>query len=130
LPNHLGKCRDPHGHSYRVTINVEGKVDKRPGEPTEGMVLDFDTIRVAWEEHLKPILDHKDLNEQFVFVTTAENIAAWILIAFRDRGINAHSVDLWETESASVHVTYSDVWDDESMFRALTAAAMAGGEVR
>jgi len=123
LPNHLGKCRDPHGHSYRLVVNVEGQIDTRAGEPTEGMVMDFDTIKTVWEEHLKPVLDHHDLNEQFLFITTAENIAGWCITAFHDHGINAHSVDLWETESASVHVLFSDVWDEGSMYRSLSTSA-------
>jgi 6-pyruvoyltetrahydropterin/6-carboxytetrahydropterin synthase len=85
------------------------------------MVMDFDDIKRVWEEHLKPVLDHKDLNEQFMFVTTAEHIAAWVLVQFHDHGVPVKCVDLWETETCCAHVLYQDVWGDESMYRALTA---------
>ena len=120
LPNHTGKCREPHGHSYRLVVYVDGKVIDQTGHPQEGMVMDFDIIKRVWEEHLKPLLDHKDLNEQFMFVTTAEHLCAWIVVSFRDNGIPILSADLWETETCCAHVNYSDVWGSESMYRALT----------
>jgi 6-pyruvoyltetrahydropterin/6-carboxytetrahydropterin synthase len=120
LPNHAGKCREPHGHSYKLTVFIEGKVNLNAGEPDEGMVMDFDVIKRVWEMHLKPILDHKDLNIQFMFVTTAENIAAWILVAFYDHGIPVKALELWETETCCARVVHSDVWGDESMYRAMT----------
>lgn len=123
LPNHAGKCREPHGHSYRVVVYVEGKVNDQTGESTEGMVLDFDTIKEVWEQYLKPSLDHKDLNEQFMFVTTAENIACWMLVQFHDNGIHAKSIELWETETCGARVHYVDVWGDEAVFRASRAAS-------
>jgi 6-pyruvoyltetrahydropterin/6-carboxytetrahydropterin synthase len=128
LPNHLGKCRNPHGHSYRLVVHVDGKVDMRAGEPTEGMVMDFDTIKSVWKEHLEPILDHRDLNEQFLFVTTAENIAAWIVIAFRDNGVVVTSADLYETDTCCATVRLQDVWGEENMYRALTAVAVPVGD--
>src|SRR5215469_17693389 len=120
LPNHNGKCREPHGHSYRLVVYVEGKVNTHVGEPTEGMVMDFATISHVWKQHLEPVLDHKDLNQQFLFVTTAENLAAWILVQFHDHGIQAKSIELWETESSCAIVTFHDVWqNDWEVFRAL-----------
>src|SRR5215469_14325428 len=120
LPNHDGKCREQHGHSYRLVVYIEGKVNRHVGEPTEGMVMDFATISKVWKEHLEPMLDHKDLNQQFLFVTTAENIAAWILVQFHDCGIAADRVELWETESSCAIVKFIDVWQDNmEMFRSL-----------
>ena len=121
LPNHDGKCRELHGHSYRLVVYIEGKVNQRVGEPTEGMVMDFATISAAWKKHLEPMLDHKDLNQQFLFVTTAENIAAWVLVQFHDCGIPVDHVELWETDTSCAMVKFIDVWaNDPGMFRALT----------
>jgi 6-pyruvoyltetrahydropterin/6-carboxytetrahydropterin synthase len=125
LPNHSGKCREPHGHSYRLVVYVEGKVSDRAGEPSEGMVMDFDVIKQAWEIYLKPILDHKDLNEQFMFTTTAENLASWMLVAFHDAGIPIRTIDLWETDTCCATVQHNDVWGNEAMFRSLTREAVA-----
>lgn len=87
------------------------------------MVMDFDTIKVVWEEHLKPRLDHKDLNEQFLFVTTAENIAMWVLTVFHNHGIPVKCVDLWETETCCARVSYIDVWRDGTIADAMAVSA-------
>ena len=31
LPNHNGKCKNPHGHSYRLEVEVEGGLNPFPG---------------------------------------------------------------------------------------------------
>lgn len=52
LPNHNGACRNVHGHSYLMTIEVEGEP-----EADSGMVVDFMDISAA----VKPLvaeLDH------------------------------------------------------------------------
>jgi 6-pyruvoyl-tetrahydropterin synthase len=106
-------------------VYVDGKINDRSGEPGEGMVMDFEIIKAVWELHVKPILDHKDLNDQFMFVTTAENIASWMLVAFHDNGIPLTKIDLWETESCCATVLWVDVWGNEAMLRALTREAVA-----
>jgi 6-pyruvoyltetrahydropterin/6-carboxytetrahydropterin synthase len=88
LPFHDGGCRNIHGHSYAMTVEVSGVPD------INGMVLDYFDLSSICEPLIKEI-DHaflcdetdtqiKDFLEQtglksvFVnFPTTAENIAAW-----------------------------------------------------
>ena len=36
---HPGRCRNLHGHSYRLDVSVEGPLD------ANGVVLDFDTLK-------------------------------------------------------------------------------------
>ena len=38
LPWHGGRCRDLHGHGYRLEVTVEGPVD------ANGVVIDFDDV--------------------------------------------------------------------------------------
>lgn len=114
LPNHDGKCREPHGHSYKVEVVVEGEINSKPDHPQEGMVIDFADIKNVWVQHLKPYLDHKDLNVSLeswhLCTTTAENIAAWICYRFRAHSIPVKCVTVWETETASATVNYLEVW--------------------
>lgn len=67
------KCRRLHGHSFVVTLYVEGKV----GE-TSGWVMDFADIKSAF----KPLylqLDHYYLNDiEGLENPTSENLARWI----------------------------------------------------
>jgi 6-pyruvoyltetrahydropterin/6-carboxytetrahydropterin synthase len=81
LPNHDGKCRGVHGHSYVVVVTLDGIVKPADGSPDEGMVIDFACVKEAWQK-IEPMLDHQDLNLTIgpvIGPTTAENIAGWIL---------------------------------------------------
>lgn len=98
LPEHDGKCRELHGHSYRVAVTVAGPVIEKGAK--HGMVIDFGDLSAIWKEHLEPLLDHRFLNETLpVPVTTAEHIAGWLLLRFRDElgPYPGLTVTVWET---------------------------------
>ena len=66
------KCRNLHGHSYRVRVEVDGQPDER------GFVVDYAEIAAAVDPIIAR-LDHKNLNELlFGRASTAENLAEWI----------------------------------------------------
>jgi 6-pyruvoyltetrahydropterin/6-carboxytetrahydropterin synthase len=67
------KCGRLHGHSYRVTLVLEGEVD-----PVAGWVVDFADMTRAWAP-LGQQLDHYYLNEiEGLDNPTSEVLAAWI----------------------------------------------------
>jgi 6-pyruvoyltetrahydropterin/6-carboxytetrahydropterin synthase len=67
------KCRRLHGHSFRVTVTVEGPVDA-----TTGWVMDFADVAAACEP-VRRALDHRYLNEiDGLENPTSEVIARWI----------------------------------------------------
>lgn len=67
------KCGRLHGHSYRVTLGLEGEVD-----PQRGWVMDFGEIAAAFGPLLRE-LDHACLNEiEGLENSTAEVLAHWI----------------------------------------------------
>lgn len=85
LENHDGKCRRPHGHTYRVSVAVEGPVADIDGASDEGMVMDFAELDAAWKA-IEPRLDHQDLNVTLfeeVGVTTSEHLAMFLLGHFQ-----------------------------------------------
>lgn len=70
---HGHKCARLHGHSYRVTVHVEG-----PVESDTGWVMDFGDLKTAFEPVRKQ-LDHYYLNEiEGLDNPTSEILAAWI----------------------------------------------------
>ncbi len=84
LPNHDGKCRNLHGHSYIVKVCVEGnKLWPEGSGPKEGMILDFGDISGVWNT-LRPSLDHTLLND-FMEIPTAENLAQFLYYCFKER---------------------------------------------
>ena len=51
LLDYIGKCASPHGHNYRISVTLAGKLDKR------GMVIDFKDLKSVMREVLEPF-DH------------------------------------------------------------------------
>lgn len=41
VPDHMSKCRHPHGHRYKLTVTVQGLVKEQRGESEDGMICDF-----------------------------------------------------------------------------------------
>jgi 6-pyruvoyltetrahydropterin/6-carboxytetrahydropterin synthase len=76
LPNVAAdhKCSRLHGHSYRIVIHVDGKVDEHTG-----MVMDFADVKVAVKPLIDTQLDHYYLNEvPGLENPTSENVARWL----------------------------------------------------
>jgi 6-pyruvoyltetrahydropterin/6-carboxytetrahydropterin synthase len=68
-----GKCKNLHGHTYKVIFGLSGYVDVR------GLMIDFGEIKDIWKNEIEIYLDHKYLNETLPPMnTTAENIVVWI----------------------------------------------------
>jgi len=76
LPLHDGKCRNLHGHTWRVELEFVGVHLAKPPSPKAGMLVDFCAVGLiaAW---LHDHLDHKHLNE-LLEDPTSERLAAWI----------------------------------------------------
>ena len=107
LPNHEGKCRELHGHSYRIELHFEGEIKPARGESDDGMVLDFCEVSAWWRREVEPLVDHRFLNETMperFLPTTAENIAAWVLTLLAGADLPVTGVTVWETPSASATV--------------------------
>ncbi|MHC1579744.1 MAG: 6-carboxytetrahydropterin synthase QueD [Candidatus Alkanophagales archaeon] len=96
LPQHEGKCRELHGHTYRVEVVFEGE------QKEDGMVADFSQLKGVVRDALEA-LDHKYLNE-VLENPTSENIAVFIL---------EHVARLAERRGLGVEVVAVRVWEDE-----------------
>jgi len=67
------KCGRLHGHSFRVSVHVEGTPD-----PVTGWVMDFADLAAAAAPTIDA-LDHRYLNEvPGLENPTSEHLAAWI----------------------------------------------------
>lgn len=82
-----GSCEEPHGHTYKLRVVVEGPLK-------DGMVIDFREVKRIVNEKVMPKLDHKDLNK-LLKNPTAENIAQWIFDVLKPH-MNVVSVRVWE----------------------------------
>ncbi|MEN6605868.1 MAG: 6-carboxytetrahydropterin synthase [Bryobacteraceae bacterium] len=94
LPNHNGRCYNLHGHHYIADVTVEGPIKTVPGQPDEGIVVDFSEIKALLRGQVA-LLDHKFLLSALdpllpqlmilpgvvavPYIPTAENIALTLL---------------------------------------------------
>ncbi|MBP5515730.1 MAG: 6-carboxytetrahydropterin synthase [Bacteroidales bacterium] len=53
-----GKCRNIHGHNYKLMVTVEGTPIDNPDEAKNGMVIDFSDIKCIVEKYVVEPLDH------------------------------------------------------------------------
>ena len=95
---HPGKCRNLHGHSYRLDVTVSGPLD------ANGVVIDFDQLTEIVDHEVIDRWDHRDLNE-VLDNPTAELLAhrAWELLT--EAGLTLSGLRLWETDRSSVELT-------------------------
>jgi len=99
-----GKCKNLHGHTYKVIFGISGFVDDI------GLVIDFGDIKEIWKEKIEIYLDHRYLNEMLPPMnTTAENMVVWIFeqmeTALKDetnpaQDIRVEFVRLYETPTS------------------------------
>ena len=97
---HWHKCRNVHGHTYTVRVEVTGGVN-----PTLGWVIDYSEMDVV----VKPVLtdlDHHNLNDvPGLEVPTAEHIAKLIWRRIKNRIAGLSAVEVCETAKSGVRYT-------------------------
>lgn len=109
LPEHPGKCKNLHGHSYRLQVGIAGEPDEKTG-----MVIDFGEIKDLVDGLLIRI-DHRNLNELDLpdfpsHCPTAENMVGYFVRYFervlyserKSPRIELALIRLWETSSSYV----------------------------
>lgn len=99
-----GKCKNLHGHTYRVIITVSGFVNEI------GMVIDFADLKELYRTTIEQRLDHQYLNEVLPPMnTSAENMIVWMweqlqeqLTAepYKSRGLRLEELVLYETPTS------------------------------
>jgi 6-pyruvoyltetrahydropterin/6-carboxytetrahydropterin synthase len=89
------KCKNLHGHNYRIEVIVRGKVDAR------GFIKDFFELDAEMAPLIRQV-DHKYLNDvPGLENPTAEIIAAW----FHDRIADCETVRVYENDESWAEVS-------------------------
>ncbi len=84
LTGHGGLCRNLHGHTYRVTVEL-GNVPPIPGQP-EDMVMDFKEVKAVLNEEIVSCCDHT-----FLCNTTSE-VECDIAATLRKHGLRVYEL--------------------------------------
>jgi 6-pyruvoyltetrahydropterin/6-carboxytetrahydropterin synthase len=124
LPEHFGNCKNIHGHSYKMIVEIEGEVN------SSGMVMDYYDLKKAVNPLIEK-LDHAfmvneddkaiiDFLEQVSskkvvvgFQSTVENICSYIISQIKDSfpsNVSTLRVRIYETydDYAELSVSLSD----------------------
>ena len=129
VSTHGSKCRNPHGHRYKVRVTCKGDIIDDPSRPDHGMLIDFGSLKTimnekihdvldhgfcVWEEDrvLRAVLDEPSANNSwnyivFPYIPTAENIARWSWTQIQQdieqefgNDLELYEVAVWETPTS------------------------------
>lgn len=94
-PGH--KCREIHGHSYRVVVFVAGEVD-----PKLGWVIDYAEIAKVADKWIN-LLDHTNIN-RLVEPSTAEKLAEYLWGKLDPELPGLSAIEVYETPKTCVRL--------------------------
>lgn len=119
LDGHDGKCRNLHGHTYKLEITVSGSLVESGAKA--GMVMDFTDLKSVVKREIIDPFDHAFIyhteNERERQIgtmlegwqmktlplpcrTTAENMAILMFGRLKKAGLAVCAVKLWETPTS------------------------------
>lgn len=90
-----GKCRNVHGHSYKLSVTVIGKPIQDTSHVKLGMVIDFSDLKKIVKEEIVDVFDHATVfNKNTPHVELAKEL--------KSRGHNVLLVDYQPTSEMMV----------------------------
>jgi 6-pyruvoyltetrahydropterin/6-carboxytetrahydropterin synthase len=90
-----GKCRNVHGHSYKLSVTVIGTPIDNSNNVKFGMVIDFSDLKKIVKEEIVDVFDHATVfNKNTPHVELAKEL--------QDRGHNVLLVDYQPTSEMMV----------------------------
>jgi 6-pyruvoyltetrahydropterin/6-carboxytetrahydropterin synthase len=126
-----GKCKNVHGHSYKLSVTVIGRPITDTSNVKYGMVIDFGDLKKIVKEEIVDVFDHatvfnkntphielaKELKdrEHHVILVDYQPTSEMMVIDFADKikkrlpnHINLHSIKLQETDTSFAEWYASD----------------------
>ena len=90
-----GKCKNVHGHSYKLSVTVIGKPIRDTSHVKHGMVIDFGDLKKIVKSEIVDVFDHATVfNKNTPHVDLAKEL--------KDRGHNVLLVDYQPTSEMMV----------------------------
>lgn len=94
LLNYEGKCKNLHGHTYKLFVTVNYPVGEN------GLAYDFSDLDQLVRKQIIDRLDHSYLND-LLTQSSAEYLAIWIW-GHLEKKLNLEEIKLYETPYSSV----------------------------
>jgi 6-pyruvoyltetrahydropterin/6-carboxytetrahydropterin synthase len=110
LPDHPGECRNAHGHSYKVEVELAGSI------VGDGMVMDFSALKEMIAGEVLDVYDHKWLND-IMINPTAENLLVDIVRRLKENLIRtALEFPLKTDETDDTKLVRVRLWETENSY--------------
>ncbi|MFL2621110.1 MAG: 6-carboxytetrahydropterin synthase QueD [Flavobacteriaceae bacterium] len=75
LYGHDGKCKNIHGHSYKLSVTVLGNPVSDSNDPKFGMIMDFSDLKKIVKEEIVDRFDHATIfNKNTPHIDLANNL--------------------------------------------------------
>jgi len=122
LLNYPGKCKNIHGHTYRLEVTVKGTPCNEENSPKKGMLIDFSDFKNLIQNEIIAVWDHalmihqntdpvllnalKNNYEKVItvhFQPTTENMICELVVVIKKilpSELQLFSVKLYETEKS------------------------------
>lgn len=95
LHGYDGKCKNVHGHSYKLSVTVIGKPITDATHPKFGMVIDFGDLKKIVKKEIVDVFDHATIfNKNTPYVELAKIL--------KERGLDVVLVDYQPTSEMMV----------------------------
>ena len=119
LDGHDGKCKNLHGHTYTLQVEIYGELYTKGAK--SGMVMDYSDLKAIIKNHILDKMDHafiydstsekeckiaallNELDSKTFAIpmrTTAEQIAKYIFETLTSVGLPVSLIRLWETPTS------------------------------
>lgn len=119
LDGHDGKCKNLHGHTYTLQVEIAGELHTDGAK--SGMVMDYSDLKAVVKQHILDKMDHafiydstsekeckvatllQSLDSKTFGVparTTAEQMAKYIFDTLTAEGLPVSLIRLWETPTS------------------------------
>jgi 6-pyruvoyltetrahydropterin/6-carboxytetrahydropterin synthase len=122
LWNYDGKCKNIHGHTYKMFVTIIGEPNQNELSPKFGMVMDFGDLKRIIKENIIDIYDHtvilnrnaqtekfKNIEQMFdrFIITDYQPTCENMVIEFSEiiksklpNNLSLHNLRLYETETS------------------------------
>ncbi|AUI66125.1 MULTISPECIES: 6-carboxytetrahydropterin synthase QueD [Glaesserella] len=119
LDGHDGKCKNLHGHTYTLQVEISGELHADGAK--SGMVMDYSDLKAVVKKHILDNMDHAfiyDLTSEkeckvadllnsldsktfgIPARTTAEQMAKYMFDTLKAEGLPVSLIRLWETPTS------------------------------
>jgi 6-pyruvoyltetrahydropterin/6-carboxytetrahydropterin synthase len=106
LPYHAGKCKELHGHNYKLEVTFMGEPQPDEG-PESGMVVDFSKIKKEMMINISK-WDHHFLNDTLNNPTAEIMVSTLVHDLVVERKLPVVAIKLYETETCHVEWRIED----------------------